>query len=263
MIGQQPDQRIIPTMYGSLPNSLVENTRLTYIMLSRPLSPNSMSWYKRMTPTRLTAVPFTFSQTNYRLDRLFRTFVEPRNQGLVVIKRTLGFTLMELMVTVAVLAVAVAIAVPAYTNMIINNRLAGTINEFVTSLHLARSEAIKRGVNVRACASTDGVSCATTGDWEQGWIVMVEGSSTVLNVYPSLNEGETLIKTGLQTRVVRFDGNGMAAGFNGTVTLCPRDNEARKARGVILSNAGRIQLAEDGDGDGIVENGSAVNLSCP
>ena len=201
--------------------------------------------------------------TKYRLNRLVWTITRDNQRMTPVKKLTRGFTIIELMVTIAVLAVALAIAVPSYTNMLINNRMASKTNEFVASLHYARSEAVKRGANVRTCASTDGVTCATTGDWDQGWIVLVEATSTVLTVYPPLSHGDTLVKSGLQTRAIRFDGNGMSAGFNGTVTLCDRDGDPKKARAVIISNAGRIQLAADGNSDGIVENGSGVNVTCP
>lgn len=201
--------------------------------------------------------------TKYRPNRLVWPITRDSLRMPPVKKIIRGFTIIELMVTVAVLAVAVAIAVPTYTNMLINNRMASKTNEFVASLHYTRSEAVKRGANVRACASSDGVTCATTGDWDQGWIVFVEAASTVLNVYPPLRDGDTLVKSGLQTRAIRFDGNGMSAGFNGTVTLCDRDGDVKKARAVVISNAGRIQLAADSNSDGIVENGSGVNVTCP
>ena len=191
------------------------------------------------------------------------TIARANQRMTAVIKLTQGFTIIELMVTIAVLAVAVAIAVPAYTNMLINNRMASKINEYVASLHYARSEAVKRGANVRACASSDGLTCTNSGDWDQGWIVLVDATSTLLNVYPPLSGGDTLVKSGLQPRSIRFDGNGMSAGFNGTVTLCDRDGDIKKARAVVISNAGRIQLAADNNGDGIVENGSGVNVTCP
>ena len=79
-----------------------------------------------------------------------------------------GFTLVELMVTVAVLGILAAVAVPAMTGLINSNRLSGTAGEMTASLQLARSEAMRRGSRVRICGSTDGASCG--GDWSR-WIV--------------------------------------------------------------------------------------------
>lgn len=84
-------------------------------------------------------------------------------------KNQRGFTLIELMVTIAVLAIVVSIAAPSFTNMIRNNQSVALGEELVTALNYARAEAVKRGARVSVCASSNGTSC--TGNWTQGWIV--------------------------------------------------------------------------------------------
>ncbi|WP_345778718.1 GspH/FimT family pseudopilin [Stenotrophomonas sp. Y6] len=81
-----------------------------------------------------------------------------------------GFTLIELMVTVAVLAIIAAIAVPAMQGLVAANRLSAASTELVTALQLARSEAIRRNAAVTVCGSDNGTSCASTTDWSR-WIV--------------------------------------------------------------------------------------------
>lgn len=81
----------------------------------------------------------------------------------------LGFTLVELMVTIAIVAILSAIALPSFSNSIRNNRLATTTNEFIGAVNLARSEAVKSNRGGRICASSDGATCGT--DWAAGWIV--------------------------------------------------------------------------------------------
>ena len=65
-----------------------------------------------------------------------------------------GFTLVELMVTLTVLAILVGVALPSFRDMILNNRRTAIVNDLVSSLLLARSEAIKRGQPVSVCASS-------------------------------------------------------------------------------------------------------------
>mgnify|MGYP005846534579 CR=1 FL=1 len=96
-----------------------------------------------------------------------------------------GFTMMELLIGIAVLAILTTLAVPAFTQFIANNRLAAKANEMVASFQFARSEAIKRGKQVQVCDSADGSTCG--GGWNQGWITMADpaGTPEVLRVWQS------------------------------------------------------------------------------
>jgi len=87
-----------------------------------------------------------------------------------------GFTLIEFLVALSVLAVLATIAVPSLQNFIRDNRLTAETNNLIGHLQYARSEAIKRRVPVTACASADGIVCAETPHWENGWIVFSDAS---------------------------------------------------------------------------------------
>lgn len=80
-------------------------------------------------------------------------------------------TLVELMVTVAVLGILAAVAVPAMNAMILGNRLAGASAEMTSALQLARSEAIRRSARVTICGTEDGEECAATDDWSSFLVV--------------------------------------------------------------------------------------------
>src|SRR5687767_10524152 len=101
-----------------------------------------------------------------------------------------GFTLIEALVTVAILAVLAAVAAPSYNNAITSNKLTSYANSFVSSALLARSEAIKRNTVVRLCRSSDGLACATSGTWQQGWIVFND-----VNNDGAVDTTETVIST--------------------------------------------------------------------
>jgi type IV fimbrial biogenesis protein FimT len=88
-----------------------------------------------------------------------------------VVKHNTGFTLLELMTALAVLAILVALAAPSFRTFTSNNHVTAVNNDLITALNLARSEATRRSVPVSICASADGATCGTAGNWSTGWIV--------------------------------------------------------------------------------------------
>lgn len=117
-----------------------------------------------------------------------------------------GFSLIELMVTIVVLAIVLAMAVPAFAALINSNRLVAQANELVASLQLARSEAVRRNAKVVLCPSSDGSSCAGTDAAWSGWIVRVSSSGALLRA--------NLVDPSLQVRASpAISGNGPAVVF--------------------------------------------------
>lgn len=87
-----------------------------------------------------------------------------------------GFSLLELMVTLAVAGVLVTVGVPGFFDIVRNNRAAANANEMVSAFSIARSEAIRRGARVSICSSANQTGCG--GTWTDGWIVFVDGAAT-------------------------------------------------------------------------------------
>ncbi|MDS4058866.1 MAG: GspH/FimT family pseudopilin [Candidatus Contendobacter sp.] len=129
-----------------------------------------------------------------------------------------GFTLAELIVTVAIAAILLAVGVPSFQETMRKNRTAAHMNEMITALNLARGEAAKRGQRVSLCPSTDGTSCTGGTDWNNGWIVFTDTSAddntvtvgTVLRVGEALTGAPTF--TGPTNFRYRFTGDAIAAG---------------------------------------------------
>lgn len=88
-----------------------------------------------------------------------------------------GFTAVELMVTVAVIAIVAALAAPSFNTMIQSSRLTAGANDLVAALQLARMEAIRSNGRVDVCPSTNGTACGGT-DWRRFVVVLRKGGTT-------------------------------------------------------------------------------------
>jgi len=102
-------------------------------------------------------------------------------------RRDGGFTLIELMIAIALVAILLATAVPALEDFTNDARQTGAINDFVSAIHLARNTAITTNSRVTMCASASGTGCELTA-WENGWIVFGD-----LNANGGLDAGETVV----------------------------------------------------------------------
>lgn len=131
---------------------------------------------------------------------------------------TRGFTLIELMVTIAVLAIAIAIAVPSFTSVIQSNRTTSLNQEMLGAIQLARSEAVKRRKDVIICRTENQSVCANGTNWAAGWLVREVGGDVVKVWDPVAG----MALTGPNTGVV-FHSSGMAeavASFTATTSSC-------------------------------------------
>ena len=154
-----------------------------------------------------------------------------------------GFTLVELLVTVAVLAVVLALAVPAFKSFVQDDRQWAQQNSLVMSLNAARSEAIKQDVGggVSVCASVDGLTCGPAGTaWSQGWIVSSAASPKPVMSVGALPAGTTLTEAGGATAVT-FLSSGMVAAPV-AFTMCD-GRGAAQSRYTQVTFAGRVLSA--------------------
>ncbi len=97
--------------------------------------------------------------------------------------RRSGFTLIELMVTLSVLVILLALAAPSLQSLARNNRITGLTNDLVSALNIARSEAVKRGARITVCKSANpevaAPTCSTGANWQNGWLIFVDNSGVV------------------------------------------------------------------------------------
>lgn len=155
-----------------------------------------------------------------------------------------GFTLVELMIVIAVAATLAAMAFPSFQSSIRANRVSTASNELMASFALARSEAIRSARGGGVCASADGKSCVA-GSWGDGWLVWTD-----TNADRALNEGEPVIRY-VQAKqkltmvgtvgILAFDNRGRSTSGTQSIGLKPSD-EATPARCILLSPTGQTQI---------------------
>lgn len=182
-----------------------------------------------------------------------------------------GFTLVEMMVVLALAVVLLTIGVPSFSQIIKNNRLIAQTNALSGLLASARSEAITRRAVVTVCGSSNGTAC--DGQWSVGGISFLDVNG---NAVVNTGDGDAVLKyvnrvpdkvnialVGATT--VRFNSQGFAvAGSAGTLRFCD-DRGNKYARALNISATGRVSVATDTDTtpDGIVDDAGGTNISCP
>lgn len=165
----------------------------------------------------------------------------------------LGLTLLELLLVLVVMTVLVTFAVPSFHNLMDASKLTAASNLLLSSIHLARSEAIKRGSRVVLCKSSDGMVCAESGGWEQGWMVFHDSNNSgerehnevVIQRIQPLAASLRLTGNSTVARYVSFLATGgtklVGGGFQaGTLTVC--NQSAGEARQIVLNAAGRPRI---------------------
>ncbi|MEQ8857689.1 MAG: GspH/FimT family pseudopilin [Pseudomonadales bacterium] len=159
----------------------------------------------------------------------------------------LGFTIVELMVTLAVASVLIGFALPAFNDFVRQRTMASRMNDFLLAITYARSEAIRRGINVSLQAEDDD----DANEWGGGYCVVVGNSDCdddddVLRRYEAM-EGVTFDATGALDDIERltFNTRGMLANAGaGRIELCSTDDTVDPGRAVDITATGRADYEE-------------------
>jgi type IV fimbrial biogenesis protein FimT len=174
-----------------------------------------------------------------------------------------GLSLLELLSAIGILGILTALAVPSFVSVTTSNALAADTNDLVASLQQARSQAITQGANVTVCAADATLTgCSGAGNWNTGWVVM-DAAANVLRVHEPL-----VANTAIEINVVNapgavvFNRNGFSTDAR-TLKLCGPNNMANRTRGIVITTDGRVRLASDGNGNGVVEDRTGADVGCP
>lgn len=175
--------------------------------------------------------------------------------------RSRGFTVIELLIVLAVTSILLAIAIPGFQNVIRSSLLASGANDFAASLSLARTKAVMARRNARLCPSTNGTSCTGSGaTWTGGWLMFLDNDG---NGVPSTNElvqvrgpmdsRISLTVPSAFTQWIQFRPTGTVIGNNGAggqFNFCSGDFHDY-SRLVNISVSGRVTTRKQADLCGI------------
>jgi len=177
-----------------------------------------------------------------------------------------GFTLIELMVTLAVLGILATLAAPSFQNLIRSTRLSTAANDLSSAMALARAEAIRRGARVTLCRSSTSANALPTcdtggGAWTDGWVLFVNSDA---DTPPAIDAGEEILRRGgpmnvatlsVQTTAdvansVTYRPDGMARldnnrPANGIVRVCAPELPSNNVRDMRLRPGGRVVVSKN------------------
>ena len=164
-------------------------------------------------------------------------------------QRSRAFTLYELLMTLALVALIVGLGLPSFSGLAARNRQHVEINALFHALHLARKESIVRRRVVSICPSLDGLSCEPSRDWSTGWLMF---ENTDKDEPPRRDPGEPLLQTHSVAENIQIKAN--RRGFtlratqkratNGTFVVCDRGDRAMP-KALVVSYTGRPRVTTE------------------
>ncbi len=164
-----------------------------------------------------------------------------------------GFTLIELMIALAIFMILLAYGMPNYHQFKQNKIMTEEINRLVRTINFARNQSINSGGHIILCASQSMTACDSGSDWHAGWMVFADNNRNrqfdstdlmLLNENP-MNHQINAISSQFRQKI-RFDQMGATPGTNLTIRFCDGRGEAH-GKAIIVSNVGRPRLLQSVD----------------
>ena len=184
--------------------------------------------------------------------------------GVNIVKLQKGVTLVELMVTVSIVAIILAFVGPSIQSILIKNRIVAEINETSSLIQYARHHAIDEQAQVVVCPSKNYSVCST--DWNDPKIVFIydddnaiRGATEELLVTIGASSSTTIMTN--TTNIIKFAETG-EVNLGTEILLCHKDGAAEYARSLSITLQGRVKMSSDSDKNGVNENAAGVELSC-
>lgn len=179
-------------------------------------------------------------------------------------RKQIGLTLLEMLITVAIVAIVLTTVAPGVQSILIQNRIIAETNELSGIIQYARHHSIDQQIDTIVCPSENFTSCTT--DWNDVKMVFADldgngargANEDILAATSSANPNNNL--TGPAGALI-FEPSG-AVNTPATIMLCHKDKVAKYARALLVSLQGRVKISRDDSGDGIHEDNAGAALDC-
>lgn len=201
--------------------------------------------------------------------RNFRIIFSKINTGKYKVIEQLksGFTLVELLIVLAISSIILALAVPTASTIFSHAGRHSTVADLVATLNLARNTAINEHTTVTLCAIGADSKCAN--DWSFPIIAFrdptrskeLKDPSQIVRAMQPVETGRLIVRSGIHNHF-RFRSSGWSRGTLGHFIWCPDSDDSQYAAQIRINMGGRPQVAKDFDGDGLVEDASGNPIDC-
>lgn len=157
-----------------------------------------------------------------------------------------GFSALELVITMALVAILLGLGVPGFRTYLQNQRIRSTTASLHAELSLARNEAINSNQHVIACPGHSQTGCAGDSNWHAGWLIFIdENDDRVWQAEEPLlrntnEQADVLAISAASRNQIRFFPGGSAPGSNAGIVICDQRGY-EKGRKIVISNSGRIR----------------------
>lgn len=185
-----------------------------------------------------------------------------------------GFTLLELLTTLALAAILTAFAIPGMQSLVQKHQARSALQDLRAGIHLARQTAINKNVNVIICPRLQDArlqdTCGPRNTWHAGAIIFEDRDNSrtrtaddlIVGYLNPISSGRIYWRAFRSRSYLQFTGSGLTDWQNGNLLYCPNNMDPTLTRQLILNVAGRTYPSRDANGNGIHEDARGRDLSC-